>query len=101
MKRSQRKRQRQIAEHSMKPKNGDGRWRTILRGQNPSEQTRNAEKKKQEIMPNSRQEENIDNCRQEKSKEICEKPKADHEESVNHTEDLHTKHKVNEEFTKT
>ena len=38
---------RRAAEHSMKPKNGDGRWRTILTGQNPSEQMRNAEQKKE------------------------------------------------------
>ena len=56
MKRSQRKRQRQIAEHNMKPKNGDGRWVRILRGQNPSEQRRNAKKKKQKSTANSRQE---------------------------------------------
>ena len=37
---------------------------------------------------------------QEKNKEIFEKPKADHEESMKHTLDLHIEHKVNEVFTK-
>ena len=37
---------------------------------------------------------------QEKNKESCKKPKADHEESMKHTLDLHMEHKVNEEFTK-
>ena len=57
-------------------------------------------KKKQKSIANSRQDKSIANSRQEKNKEICEKPKADHEESMKHTEDLHIQHKVNEEFTK-
>ena len=39
---------------------------------------------------NCRQEKSIAICRQEKNKEVCEKPKADHEESEKHTEELHT-----------
>ena len=49
---------------------------------------------------NSRQEKSIANSRQKKSKKTCEKPKAEHEESMKHTEDLHIQHKVNEELTK-
>ena len=45
---SQRERQHHVAEHSMKPKNDDGRWVTILRGPNPSEQRRNDEKEAKE-----------------------------------------------------
>ena len=33
-------------------------------------------------------------------KKTCEKPKGEHEESMNHTEDPHVLHKVNEELTK-
>ena len=48
MKISQRKRQRQIAEHSTKSKKDDGRRVTILRGPKSSEQRRNDEKEVKE-----------------------------------------------------
>ena len=48
--------------------------------------------------PNSRQDKNIANSRQTENKEMCKKPKADREETMKHTEDLHIQHKVNEKY---
>ena len=38
------------------------------------------------------------NSRQKDNKEMYKKPKADHEESMKHTQDLHIQRKVNEEY---
>ena len=70
---------------------------------------RNAGKKKEKSIANSRQDKNIANSRQDKNiansrqdknKEMCKKAKADREESMKHTDDLHIHHKVNEEDIK-
>ena len=37
---------------------------------------------------------------QQKNKKTCEKPKAEREEDMKHTEDLHIHHKIDEEYTK-
>ena len=98
-------------------KKDDGRWTTILRGLSSSEQknkcgahaqNRPAESKKekgtgismseaqlaQKSKANSRQDKNRANSRQEKNKKTREKPKAEREEHMKHTEDLHVQHKV-------
>ena len=59
-----------------------------------------ANSRQEQRTANSREKKSIANSRQTKNKETCKKPKADHEESVKHVEDLHIQHKVNEEFTK-
>ena len=41
---------------------------------------------------NCGQEKSSANSRQRKNKDICKKPKADHEENMKHTEDLHIQH---------
>ena len=46
---------------------------------------------------NRRQEKSIAYSRQMKT---CEKPKAEREEHMKHTEDVHIHHQVNEEYTK-
>ena len=53
----------------------------------------------QKSIANSTQEKSMANSRHEKNKKTCEKPKADREEHMKHTEDLHIQHKVNEEYT--
>ena len=47
---------------------------------------------------NSRQDKSEANGRQEKNKKTCEKLKAEREEHMKHTEDLHSQHQVNEEY---
>ena len=70
MNRSQRERQHHVAEHSMKPKNGDGRWVTILRGPNPSGQRRNDEKEaKEHSQQQARQEQSQQKARVEQSQQ--------------------------------
>ena len=72
------------------------------------QQGRNDEKKRKSIanrrqeksIANSRQKKSIANSRQKKNKNTCEKPKAEREEHMEHTEDLHIQYKVNEEYTK-
>ena len=53
------------------------------------QQERNDEKKRKS-KSNSRQ----------TNKKTCEKPKAEREEHMKHTEDLHIQHQVNEDYTK-
>ena len=96
MKRSQRKRQRQIAEHSMKPKTGDGRWRTILRGQNPSEQIRSAEKKeaKEHSQQQAREEHSQQQAREEHSQQ-----QARQEHSQQQVRQEHNQQQVRQEHS--
>ena len=77
MNRSQRERQH-IAEHSMKPKNGDGRWVTILRGPNPGEQRRNDEKEaKEHSQQQARQEQSQQKARVEQSQQHAREAQGD------------------------
>ena len=64
------------------------------------EQKSKANSRQDKNKANSRQDKNKANSWQKKNKKTREKPKAEHEEHMNHTEDLHVQHKVNQEYTK-
>ena len=58
-----------------------------------------ADSRQDKSKANIRQEKSIANSRQKKNRKTCENPKAEREEHMKHSEDLHMQHKVNEEFT--
>ena len=58
-----------------------------------------ANSRQDKSVANSKQEKSNANSKQKKNKKTCEKPKAELEEHMKHTKDLHIQHKVNEEHT--
>ena len=86
--------ERHMAERSTKSKKDDGRWVTILRGPNPSEQRRNDEKESKEHgQQQARQEQSQQPAREEHRQQQAKEEQEDlweaEEESMKHTEDLH------------